>query len=303
MPAVIDSLFDLVYTPMQYMWDQSRRDEEPQSASLLADLQWLLAIMLNGLIMFCIKTALSGCALELWIVATITLIQTESLYLLMSLPLAGQAAVCLFSAWLFWPALLQLRERFLIITQTIANRISLYARNLLSSRHKNYPANATTTQLTPLETASSINHSTPPIVMQELRSMLEEVFRNANQNGGAPRAMVPLDTSAHPSTRADELIDIIRTIKQLIAEAMPNNDGERLASIHRQLDEIADAAGGGNQPSNSVSVTGTIRSSRAKNPGRDSTYTPVTDHEALSPASTPTSELNQGGDTYFSVYH
>ena len=229
MPAVIDSLFDLVYTPMQYMWDQSRRDEEPQSASLLADLQWLLAIMLNGLIMFCIKTALSGCALELWIVATITLIQTESFYLLMSLPLAGQAAVCLFSAWLFWPALLQLRERFLIITQTIANRISLYARNLLSSRHKNHPANDATPQLAPLE-------STPPVVMQELRSMLEEVFRNANQNGGAPRAMVPLDTSAHPSTRADELIDIIRTIKHLISEAMPNNDGERLASIHRQLD-------------------------------------------------------------------
>jgi hypothetical protein len=302
MPAVIDSLFDLVYTPLQYMWAHPQRDEEPESASLLADLQWLLAIMLNGLIMFCIKTALSGCALELWIVATITLIQTESLYLLMSLPLAGQAAVCLFSAWLFWPALLQLRERFLIITQTIANRISLYARNLLSSRHKNHPANDATSHLP--EAASSINQSTTPSrVMQELRNMLEEVFRNANQNGGASRAMVPLDTIAHPSTRADELIDIIRTIKHLIAEAMPNNDGERLASIHRQLDEIADAARGGNQPSNSVSVTGTSRSARAKNPGRDSTYTPVTDHEALSPASTPTSELNQRGDTYFSVYH
>ena len=302
MPAVIDSLFDLVYTPLQYMCDHSRRDEEPQNASLLADLQWLLAVMLNGLIMFCIKTALSGCALELWIVATITLIRTESLYFLMSLPLAGQAAVCLFSAWLFWPALLQLRESFLIITQTIANRISLYARNLLSSRSQNYAAHAATSPSSPVEIASSTNDSTPPIVMQELRSMLEEVFRNANQNGGASRAMVPLDTNAHASTRVDELIDIIHTIKQLIAEAMPNNDGERLASIHRQLDEIADAAGGGNQPSLRGSISITSRSVPAKNTNRDSALTPCTDHEALSPAGTPTNELTRV-DSSYSAYH
>lgn len=293
MPAKLESLFDTVCTAASNLWEYSGREAKTQYASLTEDMRWCLARARDTFIFMCAKAAWDWLELEAWIVALGSSALRHAISLLLTLPWMGQITVGAVLLMLLSPILPPLWDGLLRVVQAITNRISMYAKDLLSARKS---ASVTSTQHTPTTVASNqvqghtefaqatySDDLSTRTLLQEIHGVLADAFSNAERDRPT-RAVHSLNTIQEPN-----ITELFAVIKQKLEALMTERpEAERLNSIIRQIDNITSTSETREQSTRTLT---SVKYTTA----RGNTYTPVTDTELDSPRSSSPFDPNDAG--------